>query len=237
MKSILKGCAVASFGVALAVTAPASAQVVGTPGAPSAFGLAGGVGAASITGTYGPRRGPNLTRFDASTALTFGFGDPVDGLGVQVGANLTSFRKFGKSGFLTLGVHKMFQASDAGIYSVGVNVENIAPWGDAKRNKVSGNVVVSYMTSFGDKLGLITVGATNTTPGRKVEPILAVGMGLTDTSSVSLSQVGDRTTLGTTFAVSALSGASVNLSAARDWKTKQNFFVVDVTTAFNFMGN
>ena len=237
MNLAYKSCVAVAFGAAMAVTAPAAAQVVGTPGAPSAFGLAGGIASVSLTGTYGPPRGVGLTRFDASTSFAVGFGDPVDGIGFQVGANLTSFRKFGKSGFLTVGVHKMFQTSEAGVYSVGVNLENIAGWGDVKGKKVSGNIVASYMTSFGDQLGLITVGATNSTANNKVAGILAVGMGVSESTSISLAQVGNRSTLGYTIATPALSGLTINMSVARDWKAKENYFAVDLATSFNLLGN
>jgi hypothetical protein len=238
LKNAFRGGFACAFALALAIAAPATGQVVGTPGAPSAFGLSGGVGAVSLTGSYGkPRGGVGVTRFDASTAFGVGFGDPVDGVGVQVGVNITSFRKFGDSGYFTAGVHKMFQLSDAGVYSIGINIENIATWGDAKQSKLGANVIGSYMTSINGQLGLITVGATNAVLGNKPTGIFAVGMGVTETSSIALSQLGNRSTLGYTIAPSGLSGTSVNLSVARDWKSKENSVAVDLISSFNLFGN
>jgi hypothetical protein len=239
MISSIKRRCLAAICAAMVVTAPATAQVVGTQGAPSGFGLAGNVVAFSLSGSYGERRGtgPRSSRFDASTAVVFGFGDPVDGVGFQVGANLTSFRKFGKSGFVTVGIHKMFQLSDAGIYSVALNVDNIAPWGDSKANKLSGNIVASYMTGFGSQLGLVTVGITNnTTPTRKLKPIFGISRGVTDTSAVGFAHAGDTSTLSVIFAPQALQGMSVSVGANRNWKTRQNGLTVDIGRAFALRG-
>jgi opacity protein-like surface antigen len=239
MISSIKRRLMAALCAALVVSAPATAQVVGTPGVPSGFGLAGNVVAFSLSGSYSDRRraGSNATRFDASTAVVFGFGDPVDGIGFQLGANLTSFRKFGKSGFVTVGMHKMFQLSDAGIYSVALNVDNIAPWGDAKSNKLSGNIVASYMTGFGSQLGLVTVGVTNnTTPTRKLKPIFGISRGVTERSSVGFGHAGDSSTIGMTFAPAALQGASVSIAANHNWKTRQNGVTVDIGRAFALRG-
>ncbi|MCH8465744.1 MAG: hypothetical protein LAT78_04100 [Roseinatronobacter sp.] len=239
MISSIKGRVIAAVCAALMVAAPATAQVVGTPGAPSGFGLAGNVVAFSLSGSYGSKRGtgPQSTRYDASTSVVFGFGDPVDGIGLQIGANLTSFRKFGKSGFVTVGAHKMFQLSEAGIYSVALNIDNIAPWGDSKKNKLSGNLIVSYMTGFGPQLGLVTVGVTNnTTPNRKLKPVFGISTGVTETSSVGFGHAGDTSTIGMTFAPQALQGASISVAANRNWKTRQNGVTVDIGRAFALKG-
>ena len=89
---------------AIALGAPAAtAQTIGMAGIPSGFGVAGNVVALSFSGSYSQQlRGvvPNQTHWDAATSATFGFGNPVSGVGVEVGINLTSFRRFGQSDHL-----------------------------------------------------------------------------------------------------------------------------------------
>lgn len=228
--------AVAVMGTAL----PAMAQTVGTAGVPTGFGLAGGVLALSASGSYGEERNPpaDRTRYDGSGAVMLGFGDPVAGLGVQGGVNLTSFRDFGDSGYLSLGVHKMFQTSDAGIYSVALNVSHIEPWGDAKLLDPGVSLVGSYMTSIGGRLALISLGAaTDTNDARDTEAVFGFGMGVSDNVAVSLGQVGQRTALGMTLSPSMLAGNSLSLSVNHDHDTGENTFVVDLGRAFNLFKN
>ncbi len=219
----------------MAFGGPVAAQVAGTPGVPTGFGLAGNVVGLSLSGSFGPERGnPPDTNFDASSALTFGFGNPVSGLGVQVGANLTSFRNFGQSGFLTFGVHRMFQLNDKGVFSVAANVNNIAPWGDSRNNDLSGSLVGSYLTGFGPRLGVITLGVGNSGDAENdVLGIFAIGAGITPTSSVGIGQVGDTTSLGVTLAPAALRGGSIAVSVNRDWNDNENTLVVDLGRIFS----
>jgi hypothetical protein len=76
-----------SFALLLALSSAASAEVVGTPGVPSGFGLAGNVWGLSISGAYGPERNPpeDTERFDGSGSVLFGFGNPAAAVGVQGG--------------------------------------------------------------------------------------------------------------------------------------------------------
>jgi hypothetical protein len=234
--SFMALAAVAVMGTAL----PAMAQTVGTAGVPSGFGLAGGVLALSASGSYGEERNPpaDRTRYDGSGAVMLGFGDPVAGLGVQGGVNVTSFRDFGESGYLSLGVHKMFQTSDAGIYSVALNVSHIEPWGDAELLDPGVSLVGSYMTSIGGRLALISLGAaTDTNDARDTEAVFGFGIGLNDNVAVGLGQVGQRTALGMTFSPAMLAGNSVSVSVNHDHDTGDNTLVVDLGRAFNLFKN
>jgi hypothetical protein len=214
----------------------ATAGTIGTPGVPSGFGLAGGVAALSVSGSYGPNRGD--TRFDASTALTFGFGNPVTGFGIQPGVALTSFRQFGSSGYLTFGVHRMFQTSEAGIYSVALNFSHLAPWGDSERLDPSASLVGSYLTSFGSNLALVTLGVGNDmNDQREVQGIAGIGIGITRDYAVSLGQVGNRTALGVTTSPSWLAGANLSVSVNRDWDRNDTKLAVDLGRLFNIFGN
>lgn len=224
--------AVAVMGAGVA----AQAQTVGTAGVPTGFGLAGGVLALSASGSYGPERNPpaDTTRYDGSGSVLVGFGDPVAGLGVQGGINLTSFRDFGESGYLSLGVHKMFQTSEAGVYSVALNVSHLEPWGDADRLDPGVSLVGSYLTSFGERLAMVSLGAaTDTNDARDVEAVFGFGVGLTDTLGVSLGQVGERTVVGLTVAPAMLGGNSLSVSVNHNHDTGDNMLVVDLGRAFS----
>jgi hypothetical protein len=226
--SILSLAALAGF--------QASAGTIGTPGVPSGFGLAGGVAGLSISGSYGSDRGDS--RFDASTALTFGFGNPVTGVGIQPGLSITSFRDFGASGYLSFGLHKMFQTSEAGIYSVALNFSHLASWGDAKRLKPGASLVGSYLTSFGSNLALVSIGlGTDMNDRRAVQGIVGIGMGLRASYAVGIGQVGNRTALGLTSSPVWLSGGSVSVSLNHDWKTRDTRLAVDLARSFNLFGN
>lgn len=227
------GCAtLLAFGVA----APVSAQTVGTAGVPSGLGLAGDVAAVSISGSYGPERSKtDQTRFDASGSVLAGFGDPVAGFGLQGGVNVTSFRNFGASGYFSLGVHKMFQTSEAGIYSVALNIGHLAPWGDVKDEDESFSLVGTYLTSVGGRLAMFTLGAaTDTKAARDVEGIVGVGIGLSENIAVSVGHVGQRTAVGLTLSPAMFGGNSVSVSVNHDHDRNENKLVVDLGRAFRF---
>ena len=97
----------------------------GQTGLSTAFGMSGNTVALAFSGSYGPPRPPDNTRFDASTAVGLGLGNPVSGLGVELDVNLTSFRHFGASGNISGNVSKMFQINDKGVYSVMLAVGNL----------------------------------------------------------------------------------------------------------------
>lgn len=224
--------AVAVIGLGL----PAAAQTVGTAGVPTGFGLAGGVLALSASGSYGPERNPpaDTTRYDGSGSVMLGFGDPVAGLGVQGGVNVTSFRDFGESGYLSLGAHKMFQTSEAGVYSVALNVTHIEPWGDAEGLDPGVSLVGSYLTSVGGRLALVSLGAaTDTNNARDVEAVFGFGLGVSDNLAVSLGQVGQRTAVGMTFAPTMLAGNSLSVSVNHNHDTGDNTLVVDLGRVFS----
>ncbi|TVS01427.1 MAG: hypothetical protein EA407_12325 [Rhodobacteraceae bacterium] len=215
---------------------PVAAQVVGTPGAPSAFGLSQGGIAAALSGSYENRSRGGLrpTRFDASSSILIGFGDPVDGIGFQMGTSITSFRDFGAAGYFTLGAHKMFQTSEHGLYSVAANLDYLAPWGEARENKPSGNLLLSYMTGFGPRLGLVTLGvANNTRSDRRPVGVFGMGVGISDETSISFAQLGERSTIGLTAVPAVLRGATLSVGLSRDWGSRTSLLTVDIGRSFN----
>ncbi len=213
-----------------------AAQTIGTAGVPTGFGIAGGTLALSMSGSYGPERtgGPNPTNGDASGSVLLGFGNPVSGLGVQGGVNVTSFRNFGASGYLSFGVHKMFQANERGVYSIALNGSHLAPWGDAERLDPGASLVGSYLTSLGGNLAMISLGAaTDTNNARDVEGIFGFGIGVSQNVAVSIGQIGnDRTAVGVSFAPSLLGGNTLSVSVNHNHRTNDNTLVVDIGRAF-----
>lgn len=213
-----------------------AAQTVGTASVPTGFGVAGGTLALSLSASYGPERNPALddTRGDASGSVIAGFGNPVSGLGVQGGFNITSFRDFGASGYLTVGAHNMFQTSERGVFSVALNASHLAPWGDATRLDPAGSLVGSYLTSVGGQIAMFSLGAgTDNNNARDIEPIAGFGIGVSPNVAVSIGQVGyDRTAVGMTFAPSLLAGNTLAVSVNHDHRTNDNTLVVDVSRAF-----
>ena len=230
----------AAAALALMVGVAAPAQTVGTAGVPTGFGVADGTVAFSVSGSYGPRRNPPIdnTRLDASGSVIAGFGNPVSGLGVQAGVNVTSFRRFAASGYLSFGVHRMFQTSEAGVYSVALNASHLAPWGDARRQRPGYSLVGSYLTSVGGRLAMVTLGAaTDTNAARKVEGLAGFGIGVSDKVAVSVGQVGARTSLGLTLAPAVLAGNTLSVSVNHNRRTGANTLVVDISRSVKLFGN
>ncbi len=231
---VLRSLGLAAF-LCLGLNAPAQAQLVATPGVPTAFGLPDGVLAVALSGSYATRnrRGLAPTHFDGSSALAYGIGDPVDSLGFQLGATVTSTRRFGRSGYLSFGAYKLFQRDDRGVYALAANLDYLGRWGEGREMRPSGNVLLSYMTGFGENLGLVTLGvANNTRFDRRVVGVFGLGMGVTDRSSISLAQMGSRTTLGLTSAPALLTGTTLSAGLSRDWSTKTNMLTVDIGRNF-----
>ncbi|TVP74217.1 MAG: hypothetical protein EA339_00870 [Rhodobacteraceae bacterium] len=197
--------------------------------------MSDGVLALSQSGSYASRsrRGLAPTHFDGSSALAYGFGDPVDSLGYQLGATVTSTRRFGRSGYLSFGVYKLFQRDDRGVYAIAANLDYLGRWGEGREMRPSGNLLVSYMTGFGENLGLVTLGvANNTRFDRRVVGVFGLGVGVTERSSISLAQMGSRTTLGVTSAPELLRGTTISAGLSRDWGTKTNVLAVDIGRNF-----
>ncbi len=233
-KIALLSMAYAAF-FTLWMSAPAQAQLVATPGAPTAFGLPDGVLAISQSGSYSTRnrRGLAPTRFDGSSAVTYGFGDPVDGIGYHIGATITSTRRYGRSGYLSWGAYKLFQRDDRGVYAVAANLDYVGRWGEGREMRPSGNLLASYMTGFGENLGLVTLGvANNTRFDRRIVGVFGLGVGVTERSSLSVAQMGSRTTLGLTTAPAILQGFTLSAGLSRDWSSKTDMLAVDIGRNF-----
>ncbi|MCC6007000.1 MAG: hypothetical protein JJU40_04935 [Rhodobacteraceae bacterium] len=208
----------------------------GIAAVPSGFGLSGGTASVSLSGSYGPPRGPDNTRFDASTAIAAGFGNPATAVGVEVGLVNTSFRRFGHSGFFTLGVNRQFPI-EGGTGSVSVSASNIAGWGDSRNNPVAGTIVASFAYSINGRPVMATIGAgSRLTRNNEAGIIAGFGMSVAPDWAISAGVVGDSPIIGASYFPPMLEGASVNFSL-RDFDRGSNtVFGVDLGYAFNLFG-
>lgn len=208
----------------------------GIAAVPSGFGLSSGTASVSLSGSYGPERGPGDTRFDASTSLAFGLGDAVNGMAIDFGVVNTSFRDFGASGFLTVGASRQFSFS-GGIGSFALSASNLAAWGDASDNEESATAVATFLYNIGGNEVMATLGAGSHLASDN-EPGLLGGFGVAVAPewAVSAGFVGDSPIIGANYFPAALAGTSVNFSL-RDLDDRDTaVFSVDLGYAFNLFG-
>lgn len=216
---------------------------------PSGFGLSGGNLSLSASGTYGPERSPDDDTddtSDASTAIAFGLGDPVTGLGVEFGVVLTSFRDFGASGFMTLGVNRQF-SFEGGVSSISVSASNLGAWGDAEDSEVSYSVVGSVAYALGNTPMVTTLGyGTSYGTGFGFSDddcfvgcegfVFGVGAGLSETWAVSAGVVGDHSILGATYFAPTVEGLTANLWVRDAEDSDSATFGVDLGFVTNLFG-
>ena len=206
---------------------------ISTPGVPSGFGLGGNSFAVSLSGAYDQAR-PLGNGLDASTSFAFGIGAPVEAIGVQGAITLTSFRRFGASGYGALSLHRMFQTGGNGIYSVAASLTYIAPWGNSAGQALGASVIGSYLFGVEGRLAMVTLGLANDlNPARRVEPVLGLGLQLADRLAISAGWVGNQSVLGLGWQPEFMGGASVNLSVRAIESTTRRAFGIDVNHAFN----
>jgi hypothetical protein len=227
----------ALFGLCLGLgSAQSMAQnFVGTAALPTGFGLYPNTVSISVSGSYGQwRDGVGSTRFDASTVLSYGLGDPVAGIGVQVDINVTSIRNLAASGYVSLTAHRMFQTSQAGVYSVAVNATHLAPWGNAARLDPGFSVIGSYLTGINGRLTVSSLGLTTTlNDARRIEMIAAFGMGLGDDWAVSLGWAGNQSVIGTTWQPVTLRGTTLGVSIRGIEDPARRLIGFDLFRSFN----
>jgi hypothetical protein len=216
---------------------------------PSGFGLSGGNLSLSASGTYGPERSPDDDTddtSDASTAIAFGLGDPVTGLGVEFGVVLTSFRDFGASGFMTLGVNRQF-SFEGGVSSISVSASNLGAWGDAEDSEVSYSVVGSVAYGLGNTPMVTTLGyGTSYGTGFGFSDddcfvgcegfVFGVGAGLSEIWAVSAGVVGDHSILGATYFAPTVEGLTANLWVRDAEDSDSATFGVDLGFVTNLFG-
>ena len=223
--------------MALGIGSAPQAQTVGIVDLPTGFGSAGGVLTLGIRGSYGPVRGlgtPQQTRFDASTNALLGFGNPASGVGLEVGITNLSFRDFGASGYVDLGVHRLFQFDDSGIGSVSLRAAHIAPWGNATALRPSYTLAASYMTGVGDRLVMFTASAgTAFNNARTLRGAVGVGVSLSQEWSISAGYAGDRSVLGASWNTPLLRGIAVSFSLSALERPAARTVAVNLSRSFS----
>lgn len=216
---------------------------------PSGFGLSGGDLSLSASGTYGPERSPDDDsddKSDASTGIAFGIGDPMTAVGVEFGLVLTSFRDFGASGFLTLGVNRQFDF-DGGVGSINVSASNLGAWGDAESSEVAYSIVGSvayalgstpmvttlgYGTGYGNGFGFSNDDCVTGCEGI----VFGVGAGLSEYWAISAGVVGSSPIIGATYFPSGVDGLSANIWVRDADDSDSATFGVDVGWVTNVFG-
>lgn len=167
----------------------------------------GGTVFGSITGTLDRTGG---TGMDGSLSFGTAFGDPEEGIGVNVSANITSVHltDFGDSGFLAVSMGTRLGLSMPTYVSLGVN--NIAGWGDSAANDLAASAAV---TTFGTIPGgsalpvMVTLGL-DAVAGGSVSPFGGVGVGFTEFFGASVSHDGDNLNVGVGFTLPGIEGLS-----------------------------
>lgn len=216
---------------------------------PSGFGLSGGNLSLSASGTYGPERSPDDDTddtSDASTAVAIGFGDPVSAVGLEVGLVLTSFRDFGASGFMTVGINRQF-AFEGGVTSINVSASNLAAWGDAEDSEVSYSVVGSVAYAVGNTPMVTTLGyGTSYGTGFGFSDddcfvdcegfVFGIGAGVSETWAISAGVVGDHSMIGATYFPATVEGLSANIWVRDAEDPDSTTFGVDLGFITNVFG-
>ncbi|MGQ0609736.1 MAG: hypothetical protein ACT4N9_01335 [Paracoccaceae bacterium] len=167
----------------------------------------GGTVFGSISGTLDRVGGSGM---DGSLSFGTAFGDPEEGIGVNVSANITSVHlsDFGDSGFLAVSMGTRLGLSMPTYVSLGVN--NIAGWGDSAANDLSASAAV---TTFGTLPGgsalpvMVTLGL-DAVAGGSLTPFGGVGVGFTEFFGASVSHDGSNLNLGVGFTLPGIEGLS-----------------------------
>ena len=231
----------AAFAV-VSAAAPLSveAQTIGTAAIPSGFGLYGGVMALSASVSYAERErtGPNPTHWDASVAASAGFGNPVSGLGVDFGVNITSTRNFGESGYLSLGTSRLFQVSEGVVGGVALRADYLAPWGDISAVDPTYSLVSSFLGASGGTPYMVSVGIgtgwNQNATARDVRGAIGFGMNVAPDWAVSVGYVGEESIIGAVWEPGFLQSTSVAFSV-RNLEGDNTVVGIDVGRAFSLM--
>lgn len=230
--------ALAAGSAAAQTGTPLGKFTLGTAGLSTAFGLSGNTVGLTFSGSYGPPRAPDNTRFDASTAVSLGLGDPVNGVGLQFDLNVTSFRNFGASGNFSANIHKVFQVNDNGVYSVMLSAGNLGAWGNAARLPENASIIGSYMFGIGLHPAVVTLGATTAlNRNNDVEAIGSFGYSLNSDWSVNVGFAGDSPVVGATWqpAFSPNTPVSIAISDIDDEAKRK--LSIDIGYTFSLTGN
>ena len=236
----------------LSATAP-GAVAVATPqpgkafpaifGANSAIPAPGGTAYGALTYAT-PRAGVSGAGGDGDLALGYVFGNPVTGLSVTTGLNITSLDGFGDDGSVDISVARMLRAGGNSATFLGAAAGNILAWGSAKTSGEAYSAYVSHMVGFKTATGEVPVQFTlgygdNTTvedngSGLTREGFfVGMGVGLTRTLSASISATETQANIGIAMSVPQVPGLGLSLGVY-DVTDNTNRQQTALTVGFSF---
>jgi hypothetical protein len=216
--------ATAPEAVVVAAPQPAAAQ----PGAafPAIFGANSAIPAPGGTAygalTYAtPRSGVSGAGGDGDLALGYVFGNPVTGLSVTTGLNITSLDGFGEDGSVDISVARMLRAGGNSATFLGASAGNILAWGSAKTSGEAYSAYVSHLVGFKTATGEVPVQFTlgygdKTTRDDNGSGLMGegffvgMGVGLTQTLSASISATETQANIGVAMAVPQVPGLGIS---------------------------
>lgn len=188
-------------------------------GAASAIPAPGGTGYAALT-FASPRGGVPGADADGDLSLGYTIGNPLDAVSLTFGVNLNSLTdSFGDSGNFNLSLSRAVNIGETSATFVGVSAGKVGAWGDDAGDEEALSAYVSHLAAFGagDTPVQFTVGYGNQTTlsddglGTIDEGFFyGVGVGVSETISVSLSGTETQLNVGGTVLVPAVSGLSVS---------------------------
>ncbi|MFU8897316.1 MAG: hypothetical protein ACNA7L_00355 [Roseinatronobacter sp.] len=198
-----------------------SAQRATTPRA-ATVGITGGFGlphgtigfGAALTNQRDRRAGGNA---DGSAAISAGFGNARDFVGVELTLGLVStelpwrrvqnYAVLGEDGNLSVKLFREFHHGESGrVSALAIGASNVVSWGDP--SQIATNYFVAGSTTFsvpwfnGDtRPSVATLGAGTAVKNQERDPgiFAGVGLGLNSWASVGLSWAGDEAIAGMTF--------------------------------------
>jgi hypothetical protein len=187
---------------------------IGAPGtsfgAPSAYAASKGQGFIGLSGIYdydGKGMVDGNGRVDGSMSAGVGFGDPVEGIGIELSGNITSLRQtFGDSGQAGVKIHRIVNSNYR--TSVAIASTDAVRWGQAKLSSRSQYIAVTSdlpVRLIGNYPLSVTLGAGNgsyrslasvTSGDNKLGVFGSIGTQLSERTALSISQLGGRTNVG-----------------------------------------
>lgn len=203
---------------------------------PSGFGASGGVFGVSLSGLWGPTHPPH--DLDGDIGLSLGFGDPINGLGFEVSADITSLHNdFADSGYFNLSAHRQFRFQ-GGYGSVNATVSGIGSFGTASARDVGGSLVGTFVTGTPSRPYMITVGIANDLNlAQDVQGVLGVGVGLNDQWAVSAGIWGDNNAIGVTYFPRWMPNGVIDVALRNLDDSDRRGLGFNIGYAFNMFGN
>lgn len=156
---------------------------------------------------------------DGSLAFGLGFGDARDAVGAQIVASITSAdpKDLGDSGSFSVKLSRVLPEA-LGQGSVGITVDNLAPWGDVVGEDVKTSLAWTTAKQFslgnGSRMPVLyNVGVTSETKYHDSwTPFAAIGLGVSETFSLTAAHNGDYAIFGATARMPWLENMSVSAS-------------------------